>query len=194
MVDLSDPPIPHPFLCLSSHPNRPVTTITTTTSSLLNPVYPSFIHSISIIKHHLLTALPDPPILPYQDESHGPRGGRAGKGEARARCHGDSVAGGVGFGPEVLAGGAKKIVVSQGHFQAHGMWNRKAISILFFSFLFLLYFFFFSEEGSRKKLLTGVQTNEAFAMVFTIAKAAAFFSFVWPQVFPTQPRMMLLTA
>jgi hypothetical protein len=36
--------------------------------------------------------------------------------------------------------------------------------------------------------------NEIFAMVLTIAREHAFFSFVCPQVADTQPRMMELTA
>ena len=47
-----------------------------------------------------------------------------------------------------------------------------------------------SELGHRY----GVQINEALAIVFTIASAAAFFSLVWPHVAETQPRMMELTA
>lgn len=34
----------------------------------------------------------------------------------------------------------------------------------------------------------------ALAQVLTMANAEAFFSLVWPQVAPTQPRMMELTA
>lgn len=40
----------------------------------------------------------------------------------------------------------------------------------------------------------GVQINETLAIVLTIAKLLAFFSFVCPHVLLTQPRMMLLTA
>lgn len=40
----------------------------------------------------------------------------------------------------------------------------------------------------------GVQIKLTFAIVFTMAKLLAFFSFVWPHVLLTQPRMMLLTA
>ena len=36
--------------------------------------------------------------------------------------------------------------------------------------------------------------NEALAMVLTIARLHAFFSFVWPHVEPTQPKIILLTA
>jgi hypothetical protein len=36
--------------------------------------------------------------------------------------------------------------------------------------------------------------KDTLAMVLTMAKLVAFFSLVWPQVAPTQPRMMLLTA
>ena len=50
------------------------------------------------------------------------------------------------------------------------------------------------ERTGSRLYHTGVQINEAFAIVLTMARLHAFFSFVWPHVLETHPRMMLFTA